>query len=223
MHASLLQRVILALTFALAGCIKPYQIPGPNEPHALLKLRRVYHAAPGSHRSTRVLIGEEQLAGLQEYSRQEPALTSVTRIRPGAERVSVGSKFYHSELKWVTETYFVDVPYSDTETYTETTSFGCPSGQLTCTRTATRTVTKHRTEWKTRTVSKWVDVTDDYCERFSVQLFERSHVYLLQYTYAGLGRCLITCLEQVAADNPEGSTFQPCPRPPGAAPRVAQP
>ena len=212
MHTKLLQRVMLA--FALAGCVKPYQVPTANEPHALLKLRRVYHASPGQWRNTYMNIGDEQLAHECEYSRIDPPRMTATRVRPGAERVSMSSKFSHEETHWVTEIYTEQVPYTETETYTETTSFGCPFGQTSCTRTATRSVTKYRSETKTRTAPKTVEVTDDYCERFSVQLFERDHVYLLQYTYAGIGHCLITCLEQVATDAPEGSTFHPCRRPP---------
>jgi hypothetical protein len=217
MRARLQLPLSAALFLSLAGCVKTYEPPALNEPHALLKLRRVFHSAPGQHRRLRILVEDEQLLGQEEPSTAAPAETTATRVRPGASRVTFEATFWHTEMRQVSETYTEQVPYIATETYTETVNEPCSSpSPFPCTRqeTRTRTVTKYRSETKTRWVWKEVDVIDDYCKRFAVQLFERDHTYALQYTYTGASRCGITCLEQFVTATPEGSAFQPCHVPP---------
>ena len=200
----------LVLVCTLAGCVKEYRQSSLNEPHALLKVRRVYHAAPGFWYKSSIYIDDELLASEDGSTRPAPAKSSATLVRPGIARMSVGTSFWHTEQQWIPETYTVDIPYSHTETYVENSSIGCPSGVLTCSRTATRTVTKHRTETRTRIVWRQVTVQDDDCERVAVQKFEPNHTYALQFTYVGASHCTITCLEQYAAKTAESSTFEPC-------------
>jgi hypothetical protein len=206
-------RLLLTLSLSLAGCIKNYEPPGLNEPHALLKLRRVFHTAPGEYRRLRILVGEEQLLDKREPARAAAAETTATLVRPGVNELTFELTFWHTEWRMVTETYTEQVPYTDTETYTETVHEPCSTPQaFPCTRqeTRTRTVTKYRSETKTRQVLKQEDVLDDYCRRSEVRVFEHAHTYALQYTYTGASRCSITCLEQFATNTPEGSSFRPC-------------
>lgn len=206
-------RARLLLTLSLAGCIKTYEPPGLNEPHALLKLRRVFHTAPGQHRNLRIFIGEDELLHQQEPALAAPAETTATRVRPGATRVTFETTFWHTEMQYVSETYIEQVPYTDTETYTENVPVPCSTtSMVNCTRpeTRTRTVTKYRSESKTRWVWKPVDVVDDRCNRFAVLAFEPSRTYALQYTYTAASHCGITCLEQFTTATPEGSSFRPC-------------
>jgi hypothetical protein len=214
MFARVLWQLSVALACALAGCVKAYQAPSVNEPHALLKVRRVYHGAPGSWYQSSIYIGDELLSTEDGSTRPAPARNSATLVRPGAIRVTVGSSFWHTEHHWVSEVYTEDVPYTATETYVENSMIGCPTGVLSCARTATRTVIKYRTETKSRMVWKTVHVKDDDCQRFAVRKFEPNHIYALQYTYAGASHCTITCLEQYAATTAEGSAFKACRVPP---------
>jgi len=216
MRARLLRGLSLALVWSLAGCVKAYQAPALNEPHALLKLRRVFHAGPGTWRDFTIYIGDERLSEERASTRPAPPGHSATRVRPGPVRVTFGSTFWHTEMRWVSETYTESVPYTELETYSETVHHGCPAANLTCSRqeTRTRSVTRYRTETKTRMVWKPFDVVDDRCQRYAIQAFDPGHTYTMQYTYAGASRCSITCLEQFKSDAPEGSAYRPCRVPP---------
>jgi hypothetical protein len=211
-RARLLRTLSLVLLASLAGCVKAYQPPALNEPHALLKLRRVFHAPPGMWRQSSIYIGDERLMEQSEPNRPAPAAHSATRVRPGAVKVTFDNTFWHSEMRWVSETYLESVPYSALESYSETVHHGCPPSSMVCSRqeTRTRSVTRTRTETKTRMVWKPVDVLDDACQRFIVRAFEPGHVYSMQYTYTGASRCSIVCLEQFRTETPPGSAYRPC-------------
>ena len=216
MRARLLRTLSLLLLAARAGCVKAYEPPALSEPHALLKLRRVYHAAPGAWRRSSIYIGDEQLMHQSESNRPAPAAHSSPRVRPGPVRATFGSTFWHTEVRWVSETYTESVPYSDFETYTETVHHGCPSTTTFCSRQETRTrwVTRYRTETKTRMVWKPVDVMDDACQRFAVRAVEAGHTYTMQFTYTGASHCSIVCFEQYRTEAPPGSAYRPCRVPP---------
>ena len=42
-------RYVLALSLLVGGCVKVYQPPTLAEPHATLKVRRVFETAAGTH------------------------------------------------------------------------------------------------------------------------------------------------------------------------------
>jgi hypothetical protein len=86
MFARLLWRLSLAGLCALAGCVKSYQVPSLNEPHSLLKVRRVYHAAPGSRYQNSIYIHEELLSREDGSTRPAPPRSSATRRRAGDGR-----------------------------------------------------------------------------------------------------------------------------------------
>ena len=115
--------------------------------------------------------------------------------------VEYRARFFHSEMRSVTETYSVQEPYTATESYS------CGTG--TSYRSCTRTVTHYRSVMKTRTVMKNVDVTDGEAQRSVYLAPAVDHAYLIDFTYQDNGACAAICLEQTPA--PDGSfTNQAC-------------
>lgn len=75
-------------------------------------------------------------------------------------------------------------------------------------------VTQYRSETRYRTVTKRVDVTDGACSQALFLAPMNKGVYLVDFTYRDHQVCAVTCVEQVATDEGDG-TFQnrPCPLP----------
>jgi hypothetical protein len=190
------------------GCVPEYRPPLPNEPHAILKVRRVYEQNPGTGLHEKVLV-DEYLA----LSADEPAgvaaapRTDAILIRPVPATISVSNSFYHLATRAVEDTYFEEESYQDTETY------NCGVG--TEFRTCTRSVTRYRSVPRTRWVDRIEPQVDGACERGWRLAPAAGRTYLLQYTYQEHGACSLSCFEQV----PTGAgqfEHRPCPTAPAA-------
>ena len=202
------RRAGVALVFGAAvvalgsGCVPAYHAPKTEEPHAIVKLRRSYESGAGTTLREQVLVD-----GHRAYDSTSPAALAATPhidsilVWPIEASYAFRSAFFHTEMRYVSETYYEQVSSLESESY------NCGSG--TSYRTCTRMVTRYRSEPRQRMVMKSVEVSDGACEtgtRFSAMV---SHVYLLQYTYQQPNACALTCFEQVPQSD---GTFQnrPC-------------
>jgi hypothetical protein len=207
-HATRAKTLVGAVTMAssVASCVQPYRPPTDDEPHATLKIRRVYEKTAG----TRL----DEVCAVEGH----PALTTATAtpvagapladgflIYPRPARVDMKSTFSHQQWQNVTEAYTEQVPHMDMETY------NCGFG--TSYRTCSQMVTHYRSETKYRTVTRLVDVTDSAC---SLSLFIApavGHTYLVDFTYRDQGVCAATCIEQIATHSDGSFESAPCPAP----------
>jgi hypothetical protein len=189
--------------FALAGCVREYRPPTPDQPHATIKFRRVFEKSAGTALKERTTINghvaQNEVASVDVASAPR---ASALLVYPLPTNLDVGGGFFHWETQMVEETYYVDVPYTTNESY----SCGYGSNE-----TCTRTVTQYRSEAHIRTVPQQVEVSDGWCSN-SVRLAPKvGHLYLIDFTYRDKGICSATCLEQneILSDG----TFRsaPCP------------
>jgi hypothetical protein len=187
---SVASRWLMAASLAaVAACYHPYRMPSPSEPHAMVKVRLVYHSRPGPGLAQHVLINGEQMdiptpppVGNGEISRAIP-------VRLEGLRWDVRSTFFHTVM----------VP--QVQTYTTTSSYPC--GTSTCVRSTTQT----------RTVMVATQVPDATCERAAGLGPQLDAVYLLNFDFYEDQHCTLACFRQLPA--PDG-TFQnaPCEPPP---------
>jgi hypothetical protein len=175
------------------GCYRPYVLPTENEPHALVKVRVVYHASPGPQLSQLVLINNERIE-LPSPPRLPGEITRAVPVRPMATRWDVRTEFFHT----------VSVP--QIQTYTTTSSYPC--GRSTCTRSQTHT----------RTVYVHHRIIDAACAQAAGQGPVVGGIYLLNYDFYASGHCTLMCMRQW--QQPDGSFRQtPCePAPPAPPP-----
>ncbi len=201
-------RIVTVITvLALVGatsCVRMYQPPMPTEPHATIKIRRSFETSAGTQLNESASVNQHaaQHASAPVAMAGAPR-TSAILVHPIPAQLAVGGGFSHFETQMVTETYYVQVPYTAMETY----SCGTGKSYQTC----TRTVTQYRSESHTRTVPRTVEVSDGACAmaiRFSPL---QGHIYVLDYTYRQNGVCSLTCLEQTAIMEDGSFRSAPCP------------
>ena len=214
-HAKHLTQV-LVVTLIFAGCM-PYRWPRPDEPHAVVKLRRVLHRSPGDERLITAYIGinERSLWRTGERSDEPRRATDSARIYPGPNRIRLSATFTHEESEWVEEVYQVPRVETRYETVEEHYPTVCGARDIPpCTRTVqkSRQVRREYTEERTRTVQRTKTVTDDICSATAEAVFEAGGVYLLQYTYAGYDSCSLICLQHQPASGETEARYTPCRR-----------
>lgn len=184
----------------LAGCVARYTPATPDEPHAVVKLRRVYNDRPGPYLHETVTINGEY-AALERTAEPDAAPhTQVVLVHPVDTQWSFSSTFFHYESRRVQESYTVHENHMTTESY------NC--GTYQAPRSCTRMVNRSRPVTKYRWVTRQVEVTDDACSDGLVHRPEEGHVYLLQLTYQGSGICELSCFEQVEGET--GMTQREC-------------
>jgi hypothetical protein len=191
----------LVLTLG-SGCVPAYHPPMPEEPHAIVKLRRTYEVGRGTTLREQLLVdGHSAYDGMSAAVLAGTAHTDSILVWPVQAGYAFRSSFFHTEMQQVNETYYEQVSSFESESY----SCGSSGSYQTCTRMVTREHMEPRQRWVTREV----DVSDGQCEtgmRFSAMV---NHVYLLQYTYQDAGACSLACFEQVPQSD---GTFEnrPC-------------
>jgi hypothetical protein len=170
--------------------------PDVDEPHAVVKVRRVFHSSPGAQRTTTILLNQDQVLERDEAASLDAPQTDAIRVHPGPGAWRIKAVFHHPETRTELEHYQEQVQYFENETYTEQQSYSC--GTRTCFRPVTRSrmVSKLRYEPKTRWVTRTVDEVDDRCERSFRLNAVAGALYILQLTYTGTGFCNAVCLEQ---------------------------
>jgi hypothetical protein len=185
-------------TFVLAtlcaGCATSYRPPTAQQPHAVVKFRRVYPVRAGESLRENLLID-----GHGAFNRVAPAQTAAAPhtdgilVHPQPATLSAESTFFHTEVRTFTESYSVQVPYSTMETY----SCGFGRTHSMCTRSATH----YRSEMRTRLVTRPVEVVDAACTAARSLAPAVNGVYLLELDFQGSGVCRLSCYEQVPADD----------------------
>jgi hypothetical protein len=199
--------LLLGLCALVSACLPPpYRPPTANEPHAVVKFRRVYQESPGTSLHEVLMIGEESLFRQgSSSSRASAPLNDALLIHPGQAVFAARSSFSHTELKSVQETYYEQQSYQATESYS------CGTGSSF--RTCTRSVTRYRSVPRQRWVTKHVEVTDSSCSSQRSLVPRVGGVYLLELAYRASGACTLSCYEQIAL--PDGQfKNQPCPAAP---------
>jgi hypothetical protein len=196
-----------ALAATLLSCVSAYRPPTPTEPHATVKVRRVYETTPGARLDESCSVdGHPALQESVATNLVGPPRSGAFLMHPKAAKVELRGAFSHQENRTVQESYTEQVPYTDTESYS--------CGTATSFRTCTRTVTRYRSDTKYRTVTKLVDVGDGNCSRELWLQPAAEHVYLIDFTYRDNGVCEAVCIEQVAIRSDGSFDSQPCPVPP---------
>jgi hypothetical protein len=153
-------------------------------------VRRVYEQNPGDSLRERVLVDEYSALSVDEPAGVAAAArTDAILVHPVPATINVENSFYHLETRTVQETYYVQEPYQDRETY--------DCGSRSSYRTCTRSVTWYRSEPKTRWVDRTEPVVDGACERAWSLAPAAGRTYLLQYTYQENQACSLSCFEQV--------------------------
>lgn len=196
---------VLALGYAVlaSGCVSVYKPPTYLQPHAVLKLRRVYQVAAGTR-----LEESLSLEGSRAFSSLVPSEAALTPrtdallVHPMPAHMNLASGFSHDEVRPVQEAYTVQIPYTASESY----SCGYGRNYQTC----MRTVTRYRSETRYRTVMRSVQVSDGSCAQGIWLAPLDGHTYLLELTYHNAGACTLLCYEQI----PNGAqefTHAPCP------------
>lgn len=200
--------VILLATLSCAHLIRPnYDAPSANEPHAVIKIRRVYETQVGTTLSESFLIDNKNaLSTSRESSSASTPETDGLLVHPKAAAFVFSSSFTHTETRMVTESYTENTTEYVTESY-NCGGFGSNSSYRTCTRSVPKT---HSTT-KFRTVPRVVSVTDGSCGKSLFFTPQRNKTYLLQFTYQENKLCSLSCFLQKPGD--EESTFEntPCP------------
>lgn len=200
----------LAVTLGLVGCARPYRPPTAADPHATIKIRRVFEQTAGTRlgelASVTGRVVERQYADARLAAAPR---ASAILVHPRPARFEIGAGFSHFETRTVQESYTEQQSYMDTESYS------CGSG--TSYRTCTRSVTRYRTVTKYRWVTKPVEVSDGSCASAIAISPKLGHIYVLDYTYRENGACSISCFEQTAIMSDGSFQSAPC-----AAPTAAE-
>lgn len=189
--ASLRGQLVCSALVALvtSGCVAPYKPPTENEPHAILKVRRVYETSRGTELLEALRVSDHPAFDQSTAANLATAPKSdALLIHPRPERLRVSGTFVHYELRQVLETYQVQVPYSSMESY----SCGTSSSPRMC----SRSVTRYRSESRQRWVTRSVQVVDATCARDTTLAPSAGGIYLLEFTFREEGVCSLVCYEQ---------------------------
>ncbi len=191
----------LILAIALVGCVRRFEEPRPDEPHAIVKVRVVHHAQPGpSHVQAVRWSGYEIALRPLTASASGPAIETMRALRMRSElgEWSFQTRYFHTVTRTQMETQYRSESYS---CGTETGGYG--QSRYTRTRTCTRQV-PHQV-----LVTRTVEVTDGQCRSESVHRPLVNGVYLMQFDYFGDDRCTLQCFRQLPA-TAGGFTLIPC-------------
>jgi hypothetical protein len=202
--AGLLLRLCVTVVVASAvgaGCVPaPYATPRPDQPQAVVKIRRVYHAFAGETLSENAQIdGHTVFQGGRRATDSEPQ-TSPVRVHPLAARWVVSSGFSHIEQRMVSEAYTVYTTQMVSETTYQQQSYSCGSysngryASQTCYRSVPhhRMVSKQVPHTRYRQLQRSVAVSDGGCARYFNFHPEAGKMYLLEYSYLGPSICTLT-------------------------------
>lgn len=179
--------VPLLILLSTTGC--PYTFPKPNEPHAIVKIRRTYHQTRGEELREVALIDHHIALRREVYSRQASVpVTDAIRVHPRAAEWQWSGTFFHVEIRRVEERY------TAIESCTKRENRLQPDGTYRF-ETVITTCYVEKTRW----VNKREEVRDGNCvHRFTLAPLV-GHLYLLQLSYMGGNICNLVCLEQIRA------------------------
>jgi hypothetical protein len=207
LRSSCFRRSLAAAALAgSTGCVHAYDAPNPSEPHASLRIRRVYENARGTYLRETVKLEERVALTVVDPLDSVPGPRvdgMLARLAPA--ELEVAAETFHRELQTSNEYVTEEIPYRETETY--------PCGTEAAPGTCSRTVTKHRKETRLRAVPRMVEVRDGACIARQWIAPRANGNYLVEYDYEGNGICQVTCSEEVAGAEPGARETRPCPVP----------
>jgi hypothetical protein len=166
-----------------------------DEPHALLKLRRVYNLLKGPQLNEQVLLNEHSIRELETKATKTPQ-TDAVRIRPGPAELEIRSSFFRTETRWVQETY--------TEYRRDPCGYTRSASGITQTRYCSKSIPRRRL------VPRVVQVPLGSCQAKVTLQAVQSMMYLLQYSFNDAGHCSLSCFQQTPTAN-GGFANQRCP------------
>jgi hypothetical protein len=177
----------LAIVAILAGCAHPYVEPAETEPHALVHLRILHHAAPGPRFAFALDLGGESIAVNSTAPLVGAPVTRTVRVRPGPGSWHFGSHFSHLQ----TSTRLVNELRYESYACGTSMSYGVGGRGYAQPRYCTRSVPYQR--WVTETVP----VVDGACDTGLMLSPEPGASYVLQYDFFAHARCAARCFRQV--------------------------
>lgn len=188
----------VVIAAACVACGQPRFVePSPSEPHAIVKIRVVYHKRPGPSLRETITLDKFQIVQEAAERQIDYPFTRALRVPPRPTRWAVNATFYHSTTR--------QVQHQVAERYacgTTTTGSGVNM----------RSTTNYCTRYRTETRSETVNVDDAVCSEIVNQVVREGAAYLLQYDFYEEGKCTLTCSEQTSAGN--GSVaLTPCKEP----------
>jgi hypothetical protein len=93
------------LATSLTGCVLAYRPPKQEEPHAVLKVRRVYPRILGDRLNEVLLInGQRAFTSREVAGNASRPRTAAVLVTPGPQQISVAATFTHQEHQWQTHT-----------------------------------------------------------------------------------------------------------------------
>ncbi len=175
--------VLFVCSLLSVGCMAQYEFPAPDQPHAILKLRRQYVEKSGTSLNELLVVDEQRAFSASEASRNVgPVRTDAVLLHPGTVELEMRASFVHQE----TRTRMVQESYS----------CGTGSSPRTCSRSVSRTET--------------VTVTDAACsEERRIELKDGT-TYLIDLDFHDGRNCRLRCMIQVPDGAGEFSN-EPCP------------
>lgn len=188
------RRLSALLALGLCSCVHAYAMPRSDEPHAIVKLRMVYHVQEGPQRTQFASLNDLAVPVAMPSAMIDSSVTPLL-VRLEHTHWVVGASYFHTEQRQVQETYYENETYS------------CSEYNYTTHRTEMRTCT--RSVARTRTVTRTVTVTDGACNAEAVHTPGLNDIYLLQFSYFGSGHCELSCYRQIPGMNDTFSLL-PC-------------
>ena len=188
----------LIALLSLSACVRRFEEPRRDEPHAVVKVRIVHHAQPGPRLDEGVRWNEYEVAVPQPRGYVPTESLRVVRVRPEPSRWSFATTYFHT----VTRTEY------RTEYRTEQYACGTESSR-TGSYTSTRTRYCSRQVPYQRLVTVTDRIVDGACRGAVLHQPIAGAMYVMQYDYFGDDRCSVQCLRQVGAT--DGTfRFVPC-------------
>jgi hypothetical protein len=196
--ANLTVTAALSLASGLACGPPRFVEPKASDPHAVVKIRVVYHARPGPSLRETITLDTFQVAQGSAERQIEYPFTRALRVPPRPTRWGVNATFYHSESRQV------QVQVAE--------RYACGTYQSGSGPYAT-TITNYCTRYRTETRTQSVPVDDAVCNESLNQVVRAGAAYLVQYDFYDEGKCTLTCSEQT---NVGGNVaLSPCAEPAG--------
>ncbi len=178
---AILTPVALALVLGAGGCVRSYREPSLSEPHAVAKIRVIYHGGPNTMLTEDFRLNNRELPWPSERGHLDVAQTEAVRVRAEPSLWSFGSTFWHGVTL--------------TELRPETIVEEYPCGSQTIgASTQTTYCTRYHTEYRTMTIND--TVIDSRCLAQLRQFPQNGAFYVIQYDVYGGDRCTVRCYEQ---------------------------
>ena len=132
LRRSLAAAALALLAAGATGCVHAYDAPAPSEPHASLRIRRVYENARGTYLRETVKLEERvALTAIDPLGTVQAPRVDGLLARLAPAELEVAAETFHRELQTSNQYVTEEIPYRETETY----PCGTEAAPGTCSRT----------------------------------------------------------------------------------------